>query len=67
MSATNKEFKLEITNFDNAAMVEDPDEAVAHILEELAKKIRRNGIHISAVLKDVNDNTVGEVSYYDGD
>lgn len=54
---------LSITNFDNAAMVEDRSGEVSRILRELADRVDNYGV-VNAFdgtrLKDYNGNSVGE-------
>lgn len=56
--------EIEIDNFDNDAMVEDRTGEVCRILRELASQIEEYGVpHVDGCyLKDINGNTVGNVS-----
>ena len=60
-------FELKITNFDNAAMAEEPSSEVARMLRETADRIE-SGIlgdgYEGGYLKDYNGNRVGEVSVF---
>jgi hypothetical protein len=55
---------ITIDNFDNAAMVDDPNFEVSQMLRALSNLIRSNGVSDCcehASLRDSNGNTVGKV------
>lgn len=63
-----KKFTLEIHNFDNEAMAEDPDSAIIEILGELLKRIENGGIYNApAYLRDANGNKVGHTGIFTDD
>lgn len=62
MKTTN--LTIEVDNFDNAAMADDPTGEVVRILKSLISSFETYGIPHSdgSYLKDINGNTVGNVS-----
>jgi hypothetical protein len=60
-------FLLEIDNFDNQAMIDNPNEEVKRILEGVIKNIDNNGLlNCDGLhLRDINGNNVGSVSVWE--
>lgn len=56
---------------DNAAFEDNPTGEISRILRELADKFENEGgpdcEYTSEMIRDINGNTVGRVTYYDDD